>query len=205
MAEPIGSIIAYGGEITPAPSYTQPPTPGDWEDVNGWLLCNGRQFDAAGAFAALFEAVQYRWGGDTKTRRFNIPDLRGYFLRGVDPTEQVDKEARHRFSAGMRTRQGGVGSYQDYATALPKQREEFQARDERFVTDLAGRHDHKLFLELDAARDVNGQNNTVAYPGAATDLPVVSTVDDHVHHIVDGGNVETRPVNAYVHWIIRYK
>ena len=37
MPEPIGSI-AYGGEIKPPPSRTQPPTTGDWEDTNGWLL-----------------------------------------------------------------------------------------------------------------------------------------------------------------------
>jgi hypothetical protein len=205
MPEPIGSIIAYGGEITPLP--TRPPASGDWEDKNGWLLCNGREFDTRGVFSALFDAVQYRWGGDAKKLKFNIPDLQGYFLRGVDPSvadDRVDKDSDRRFSRSSRRIQRGVGSFQGYATALPKQRLEVGAMDESFTTDLAGKHDHSLSFQLNAARDVNGQDNTVAYPGTPTSVPV-SEVDDHLHRIVGGGNTETRPVNAYVHWIIRYK
>src|SRR5215472_16484252 len=72
---PIGSIIAYGGEIDRA-----------WEDQNGWLRCDGRLLDnTLPDNVDLFNAIGFAWGGDGDTK-FNVPDLQGFFLRGVDPS-----------------------------------------------------------------------------------------------------------------------
>jgi microcystin-dependent protein len=79
----VGSIIAYGGRID-----------ANWEALSGWLLCDGRSLPV-NAYPGLFNAIQFAWGGDSKTGNFNIPNLQGYFLRGVDPSRDrlVDKDS----------------------------------------------------------------------------------------------------------------
>ena len=72
--------------------------------------------------------------------------------------------------------------------------------DFEFKTTTTGVHSHALPFETDATRGVfDEQPNTVAYPGSGQRT---AREGDH-HHEVLGGNLETRPVNAYVHWIIR--
>jgi len=196
---PIGSIIAYGGEINPV-----------WEAANGWLRCDGRYLDMTNPdYSALFAAIGYAWGGDGKAM-FNVPDLEGFFLRGVDETKPEpdiplpipsprDPDRDERLRIRMGGNQGDrVGTVQPFGTALPTAKGSFQLLP-------AGKHAHLLPFEINATRGVfDEQPNTVAWPrgnraGADTEL-----APDHVHNIT-GGDKETRPVNAYVHWIIRYK
>jgi Phage Tail Collar Domain len=157
MAEPIGSIIAFGGRIDP-----------QWETTNGWMHCDGRILDRMNPlFRNLFKAIGFTWGGDGNTL-FNIPDLRGYFLRGVDRRDEgrdPDDDSLDRPDVGRdpnsNSRQannsGGatgdsVGSVQDFATALPRI---------TFQTSIAGLHWHSLDFEINASRDVDGISNTV--------------------------------------------
>ena len=74
------------GEITPG-----------WETGKDWLPCDGRELDI-GLYSALFAAIGIAWGGDVKKGKFNLPDLQGYFLRGVDAfhdrvVDTVDKDS----------------------------------------------------------------------------------------------------------------
>jgi microcystin-dependent protein len=70
---PIGSIAAYAGPIDAA-----------FESANGWMLCDGRSLNRTDpSFSPLFNQIGSSWGGDG-VNAFNIPDLRGLFLRGVD-------------------------------------------------------------------------------------------------------------------------
>jgi len=70
---------------------------------------------------------------------------------------------------------------------------------------MRGVHVHKLRFQLNAGRDVDNQDNTVAFPGGPTDEPFLLEDGDHQHDITDGGDAETRPVNAAVDWIICFK
>lgn len=70
---PVGSVIAYAFDPTKVP----PP--------QGWLLCDGGTFDHA-TFPQLFAALG----------SMRLPDLRGYFLRGLDPTGHVDPQGASR-------------------------------------------------------------------------------------------------------------
>jgi hypothetical protein len=125
MPEPIGSIIAYAGEIT-----------SQWEKDNGWLLCNGRPLGQTGDTAALFGAIRFAWGmtGIGPDAKFNLPDLRGYFLRGVDASQDraVDKDSNARFARHNGNVGPKVGSFQSFATALP------QGKDREFKTRSQG-------------------------------------------------------------------
>lgn len=56
---------------------------------NEWLaaLRRPRRDGTDRSFIALFEAIEFTWGGDRDTQ-FNILDPRGYFMKGVDRRDQ---------------------------------------------------------------------------------------------------------------------
>jgi microcystin-dependent protein len=68
---PVGTIVAYAGPDTNIPA--------------GWLLCNGAVLNATAnpQYAQLFAAISTTWGG-SGVSSFNVPDLRGMFLRGLN-------------------------------------------------------------------------------------------------------------------------
>ena len=49
---------------------------------SGWLPANGDPVNRVGAYAALFTAIGTTYGAGDGSTTFNLPDLRGYFLRG---------------------------------------------------------------------------------------------------------------------------
>ena len=63
---PIGSIIPFGGTTSPA----------------GWLFCRGQELLRAD-YAELFEVIGTSFGAGDGSTTFNLPDLRGEFLRGA--------------------------------------------------------------------------------------------------------------------------
>jgi hypothetical protein len=77
-AVPPGTIIAFGGPNLP----------------DGWLLCDGSAVDRV-AEPTLFEAIGTAWGAPDVTK-FNLPDLRGRFLRGVDGPAARDPDSATR-------------------------------------------------------------------------------------------------------------
>jgi microcystin-dependent protein len=50
----------------------------------GWLVCNGQAVNRAGVsgYPALFAAIGTTYGAGDNSTTFNLPDLRGYFVRG---------------------------------------------------------------------------------------------------------------------------
>lgn len=79
----VGSVTAF--------AMTTPP--------QGWLTCNGEAVSRTN-YARLFKKIGTTFGkGDGKTT-FNLPDLRGVFIRGWDTDNRFDLERK-------------FGSYQD--------------------------------------------------------------------------------------------
>ena len=75
----IGSVMAFAGPVPADPAELDA-----WEQRTGWLLCDGRLLDRTDpVYTPLNDVIGGSWGGDNLDR-FNIPDLRGLFLRGVD-------------------------------------------------------------------------------------------------------------------------
>src|SRR5690242_14817108 len=83
---PIGSLAAFAGEITGQSADATDCYVTDVES-HGWMHCDGRQLLRA-QYPDLFNAIGYRYllQDEQPGTLFRIPDLRGYFLRGVDPT-----------------------------------------------------------------------------------------------------------------------
>lgn len=66
----------------------------DGNDQAGWLYCDGRSLLRAD-YPALFTAISTRFGTADGTH-FNIPDLRGRFVRGFDDGQGRDPDAASR-------------------------------------------------------------------------------------------------------------
>lgn len=55
----------------------------------GWLKCNGAAISRT-TYAALFTAIGTTFGAGDGSTTFNVPDLRGEFIRGWDDSRGVD-------------------------------------------------------------------------------------------------------------------
>jgi microcystin-dependent protein len=78
----------YGAWLLPEPpgqlSHFASSTP-----PVGWLECNGAAISRT-VYGALFSSIGSRFGAGNGTSTFNIPDLRGEFIRGWDNGRGVD-------------------------------------------------------------------------------------------------------------------
>jgi putative tail fiber protein len=71
---PSGTVIHFAGQIAPA----------------GWLKANGAAVSRT-AYAALFAAIGTTYGAGDGRSTFNLPDLRGEFIRGWDDGRGIDR------------------------------------------------------------------------------------------------------------------
>ncbi len=194
---PVGSIIIFGGPKTNVP--------------DGWIECDGRAVSSTN-YPKLHAAIGTAWGdGSTGTGSgdFNLPDLRGVFVRGVDSGVGKDPDATVRVGI----RDGGntgdqVGSYQSHAF----EDHQHDVDPPLWSTDTQGNHSHTQRLGngghgstgLPDFSDTIGENGTTTTEVAGAhnhnfDIPSFSS------DYANSGNheTETRPVNAYVWYIIR--
>ena len=72
-AGPIGHVAAYAGNVVPL----------------GYLECNGAAVSRT-TYVNLFGVCGILYGAGDGTTTFNLPDLRGYFVRGWDDSAGVD-------------------------------------------------------------------------------------------------------------------
>jgi hypothetical protein len=174
---PPGTVVAFAGDNCPP----------------GWLPCDGRALSSR-LYGRLYTAISTNWGAGIQfgTNDFNLPDLRGYFLRGVDGGAGRDPDVQTRTNSnGLIS--ANVGSLQNDATKKPNSP----------FSIVGGSHTH-YYQTFDW-----GQN--AGYGGTYWNLlrnPYTATTTgtgEHSHVIADGsGDRETRPKNAYVNYIIKY-
>ena len=200
---PVGSVVAFAG----------PPT----SVSDGWLLCDGSAIDSTDeANAALFAVIGETHGdaGDGVGMFFNLPDYSGRFLRGVDAGAGRDPDSGTRAAMNSGGNTGDLeGSVQGDATALPNS---------GFGTTNQGPHTHGInsggshFHSMGSIvrpspnnfGDENGTprwaNQTSGSTSSAGNHSHSSQgAGGHTHSVTTGGDLETRPTNAYVNWIIR--
>lgn len=193
---PIGSVTAFAG-----PPEKIPP---------GWMVCDGRKL-SVNQYPDLFEGIGTSWGGDGAPN-FYLPDLRGQFLRGVDLKQDgaadqdkrdPDRELRYGVCPPDAAQNPGnsgnkVGSFQGCATTRPAT---------SFITDNPGDHFHDDPTwngkpdRYELATQYRGPGG---YDYGAQSAPTGAN-GNHTHKVIGGGDSETRPVNAYVYFIIRVK
>ena len=181
---PLGSVIAYSG--------TQDPPSGQNNDAAvQWMLCDGRAL-AASVYSELYELIGTSFGDGSENNQkvsgnaFNLPDLRGRFIRGADnmggqpANRDPDVATRTAMMKGGKntgTTNNKVGSVQP---------------------DSVGPHEHSL-------QGIWGQ-----FYAKAGDPPLGFTdgqqwQSNPTNILNPEQHKETRPVNAYLNFIIRVK
>ena len=167
---PPGTVVAFAGPVGNIPP--------------GWLLCDGTAYLRT-QFAGLYNAIGVAWGaGDFSGQLFQVPDLRGEFLRGVSQGTGRDPDAASRTPNGPGGNGGDqVGSYQF----------------------------HQLVSHSHGVKINNGTGgllgvNVAGGPGPGWNdegADYAPTAYGSVTVLPAGGN-ETRPINAGVYYIIKY-
>ena len=101
-AVPAGIVMAFTGNNSKIPA--------------GWMLCDGRELSRS-QYANLYDAIGVEWGNGDNATTFNIPDMRGVFLRGVsyDSGNDPGADARIVLSNNGGNSGNNVGSYQSDA------------------------------------------------------------------------------------------
>ena len=91
---PIASIHAFATQTVP----------------DGYLICDGSEVSRTD-YADLYAALGTVWGEGDGTTTFNIPDLRGEFLRGFDADRGVDADRQFASVQADMFKQHGHTSY----------------------------------------------------------------------------------------------
>jgi microcystin-dependent protein len=163
---PAGAVVAFAGNTAPA----------------GWLLCDGASVSRA-QYGALFAAIGTAWGEGDGPLTFNVPDLRGQFLRGQDRGTGRDPNAASRTASGAGGNTGdAVGTVQS---------DQFQGHGHRHeIPDNSASNPGGTFY------GVNGTNSFSS--GRILEPAALGTFGAPRY------GAETRPRNAAVNWIIKY-
>ncbi len=176
---PTGSVMPYTAASAPT----------------AWLLCDGTAVSRT-TYAALFAVIGETFGQGDNSTTFNVPDFRGRFLRMVDGATARDPNAATRTAMNTGGNTGdNIGSLQGYATARPI--------GSSFSSSSDGAHTHTYTRY---GTSVNVDPNSISGVGSvlsSSSTQTTSSSGAHTHTITSGGDSETRPINAYVNYIIK--
>ena len=205
---PPGAIIACGSN-----SDTPPP---------GWAWCSGGKLSRTdGNYIELFAAIGTTWGAPDATS-FNLPDMRGVFLRGKDANRGMDVDRNSRATGALGGASGdSVGTFQDQSVQT-----HVHAFAGSGTTGNGGNHDHGVKGQRDGgdparwglayiansneytptSGDGRGNGSEMAVFGTPQAIPYSG---DHTHSFSfssttgGAGSNESRPKNVSVNYIIK--
>lgn len=180
---------AYNAILFPAGMVS--PFAGSAEFVpTGWLLCDGSEISRT-EYATLYNVIGVSWGAGDGSTTFNLPDMRGMFLRGVSGESGNDPDADERLVLNDNGGNTGnnVGSYQ--GDAIRNITGTFAGHD---LTDNPAQPEvtgpfYTFWTDYRDARNGAGGGNYGFGFDASRVVPV--------------GN-DNRPKNVYVNYIIKY-
>ena len=184
---PVGTVMAFAGNKTRVPG--------------GWRLCDGKEVSRTGEYAALFKLLDVSHGKGDGATTFNLPDYRGRFLRGVDDAGKLDKDTstRSEMNSG-----GNTGKTTFMVGSV--QADVFQGHAHK-----ANGHDHGYADKYNPTSSTTDHGTGHSLNDAYKDLArktdkAYASVGDAVASTFGKPRTsnETRPVNAYVNYIIKY-
>ncbi|MBI2722927.1 MAG: tail fiber protein [Bacteroidetes bacterium] len=169
---PPGIIQAYGASIAPA----------------GYLLCDGSAVSRT-VYSKLFNVMGTAYGAGDGSTTFNLPDLRGQFLRGVDGSAGNDPDKLTRTASAPGGNVGNiVGS---------READAFQG------------HGHSLIRPSDGGIVGTAPGTLGTSPGSACqpsgpDVVIASNPLTLSAYGTAKISIESRPKNIYVNFIVKY-
>jgi microcystin-dependent protein len=173
QATPVGAVLSFAGMIDdPADA---PP---------GFLLCEGQEVDRD-AYPELFDVIGVAHGDGNGSSTFNVPDYRGFFLRGVSGTSGRDPDADSRLAPAS----DGSGNFGAQVGSV--QPDEFAA------------HTHGTAISHPSNNAGLSAFGTGSYGQVPWVIIGISDATTGAQNSSATGGAESRPSNAYVHFIIR--
>jgi microcystin-dependent protein len=166
---PIGTVITYAASVKGSAR-------GQLER-QGWLVADGQAISRQD-YLDLFKVIGTIYGSGNNTSTFNLPDLRGRFVRGVDDGAGRDPDAKSRTTSIFGGSSGDeVGSVQE---------DEFQNHVHTFTRAPLYNEEVKpgynVLYGKSQTKNVLGRTDTETEPS---------------------GGRETRPKNIYLNYIIK--
>jgi microcystin-dependent protein len=160
---PAGSVFSF--------ATTTPPS--------GYLECNGAAVSRS-TYASLFSAISTTWGVGDGSSTFNLPDLRGQFVRGWDNS-------------------AGVDSGRSFASSQTDQNKQHT----HSVTDPG--HQHNTSITNSDVFPATGAK-TISYGGAGGYPATTFTMDDATTGIslANQGGTEVRVKNYALMYVIKF-
>lgn len=150
----------------------------------GFLKANGAAVSRS-TYAALFAVIGTNYGAGDGSSTFNLPDLRGEFLRAWDDGRGVDS------GRGLNTSQASQNLLHDHPAS----------------TGSAGAHNHTMTWNNDGAQLGNNDNSIFGDENRyGTVTMTTSTAGAHSHSVTIGtsGGNESRPRNVALLACIKY-
>lgn len=185
---PVGTIQAF--------AFSRMPN-------DGWFECDGRQMEVED-YPELFKAIGFTFGGNGRNK-FNLPDLRGRFLRGWDHSAGTDSGRQ-------------FGSFQD--DCFQQHGHSFETESQ--CTSEGGKHFHYVYTQYHQVSGLGRTDSDWVHDGYGSDCKMkdTSTTGAHSHRLpnmsvkgvkaINGNQVkvnvmETRPKNVAMLFCIKAK
>lgn len=195
-ALPAGTLAPYAGPITvhadattAQPTSSQPPL--------GWLWCAGQAVSRT-TYSALFAAISTTYGTGDGSQTFNVPDLRGRTIIGLDNMGGTDAGR-----IGLANTLGTTGGSNVLTTGqLPSHSHTAGT----LGTNTTGSHQHSMSNVVSSTQGVAAG---VDYTGDVNTTTLnTGFAGDHSHTITGstgsaGSGDEVLPPVMAVHWIIK--
>lgn len=177
---PVGSVTAFAGPLSMSGVDQDAPS-SHLLEAWGWLFCDGRAL-ACSQYPDLFTVLGHVYGG--ADGQFHIPDYRGYFLRGVGTgTDKDPDRATRTCPPGGQGLSDGVGSRQSCALQV---------------------HEH-AYQSAPAPAEASPSGGAAGAAGVQQALTQGGPVPGQGQPgVVKVSQAETRPLNVYVNYIIKF-
>ena len=165
----------------------------------GYVKCNGASYSRTGTYAALFAIIGTTYGGSGSN--FNVPDLRGEFIRGFDDSRGVDS------GRNINDPQGGQNASHNHsisASGTTSNPTPTLTGDVRRISEgyrAQGTASGVFTKELDGTNNITGASSTSAVAGFSMDATHTHTVS--VSGTSGSQGSEARPRNIAMLYIIK--
>lgn len=147
----------------------------------GWLLCNGQAISRV-TYSRLFAKIDTVWGIGDGSTTFNVPDLRGMFIRGLDNGRGVDVGrilgSQQADDVGPHTHTGS--------------------------TNPAGAHQHNAPIETNFTAGSELASGAGYSQGTGSVLTSSNGTHTHTLTINPSGGQESRPRNIAMNYFIKW-
>jgi microcystin-dependent protein len=176
---PIGTVAYFSAATAP----------------DSWLVCNGQAISRT-EYDVLFARIGTTYGAGNGSTTFNVPDLRGEFIRGWDGGRGVDS-GRTFGSAQVDELKSHTHSIDPPSTTTSSSGDHSHVIDPPSVTTTSdGNHAHTFDYRGDSSS--NGANIQSGSSGANSGTKTTSTNGAHTH-TVDIGAFNSATTGAHTH------